>query len=73
MTVEIANEDRKNIILSSINPRENTIFELGMFISRLQRKISNVQNNIVDAFVTTPSQFETRTLLIIFFFKRISY
>lgn len=56
MIIEIANENRKICILSSITLIENTIFELDMFISRLQRVIFNVQNNIVDAFIITPDQ-----------------
>ncbi|XP_060859576.1 uncharacterized protein LOC132938700 [Metopolophium dirhodum] len=56
LIIEIAKEDRKIIILSSITLLENTIFELDMFISRLQRVISNVQNNVVDAFIITPDQ-----------------
>lgn len=56
MIIEISNEDRKIIILSSISLIEHTIFELDIFISRLQRVISNVQNNIVDAFIITPDQ-----------------
>jgi len=56
MIIELAKEDRKIIILSSITLLENTIFELDMFISRLQRVISNVQNNIVDAFIMALDQ-----------------
>lgn len=54
MIIAIANENRKINVLSSI--LENTIFELEIFISNLQRAISNVRNNIVDAFIITPDQ-----------------
>ncbi|CAI6372543.1 unnamed protein product [Macrosiphum euphorbiae] len=42
MIIEIAKEDGTIIILSSITLLKNSIFELDMFISRLQRVISNV-------------------------------
>ncbi|XP_050056389.1 uncharacterized protein LOC114132675 [Aphis gossypii] len=56
MIIAIANENRKINVLSSISILENTIFELDILVSNLQRVISNVRNNIVDAFIITPDQ-----------------
>ncbi|KAF0745143.1 Uncharacterized protein FWK35_00026197 [Aphis craccivora] len=61
MIIAIANENRKNNVLSSISILENTIFELDILISNVQRVISNVQNNIVDAFIITPDLLLSKT------------
>ncbi|XP_050063241.1 uncharacterized protein LOC126552569 [Aphis gossypii] len=53
---ELSKEKKLIFDIELINLIENNIFELDMFITRLQRMISNAQMNKVDPFVMTPYQ-----------------
>ncbi|XP_060845212.1 uncharacterized protein LOC132924785 [Rhopalosiphum padi] len=57
MSIELADENKQIIILRLISLIENNISELDIFVTRLQRIISNVQTNKLDVFIITLDQF----------------
>jgi len=53
---QLVDEQKQIIILTLISLIENNIFELDIFLTRLQRMISNVQTNKLDVFIITTDQ-----------------
>ena len=64
INIALEDEQKQIIILRLISLIENNIFELDIFVTRLQRMISNVQTNRLDIFIITPDQFLTEIKLI---------
>ncbi|CAI6371104.1 unnamed protein product [Macrosiphum euphorbiae] len=56
INIELVDKKNQIIVLKLISLIENNIFELDIFVTRLQRMISNVQTNKLDVFIITPDQ-----------------
>jgi len=59
INIELVDEQQQIIVQRLISLIENNIFELDIFVTRLQRMISNVQTNKLDVFIITPDQVLT--------------
>jgi len=55
----IVDEQQQIIVQRLISLIENNMFALDIFVTRLQRMISNVQTNKLDVFIITPDQVLT--------------
>ena len=56
INIELVDEQKQIIVQRLISLIENNIFKLDIFVTRLQRMISNVQTNKLDVFIITPDQ-----------------